>query len=764
MAVIGEQLTSPEAGWKRYDDTDGAIQYKGSWSPVTQEGPYNKTRHFTQDINSKAFFMFTGTKLRLIGVVVSTYNDNISITIDGQESFFSQKSDAVVHQVLTFEANGLNDSLHTVEMKITKPFHMNIDAIDIDSDGRLLHPDEVLTPDELTIGKRIRCHYSAPASRQVGTFSGLGEETSDFIPVTSSATPNGDFYFIMVDDGYGGKKLIADRNVQHSISWDTLNSAGIASSSGLLLSSYGDNCIPKMTSNTSPSGIAKTSSSYSSAYDGWKAFDGDYSKGSGWLTDGGVKEATLEYEFKEIRTISKYTILPYSNTKAPKSWTFEAWDGNDWIVLDTRIDEIYGNWSTDKREFTFNNAIGYTKYRINITSVTIDSNIGIIELEMMEKTDDLINYLLYTRLLTGGIDANDKDNEWDQYIVNSDLEGNITPGDNGVWNYSIQSWSSTTDSSNSLRRVLRGKSDNISVLTVTLPNNVISSFGFRPVLMVESNFTPTTKYLIDDGSSLKKWMDGSWSSLSGQPTEALFLSDGMNDLSSIPEEAWSQLGSTFDILTYTDSGKTNESFSVEYQDKEKVSRTATLKAVPHNKLIMPTGDIEIGSLEKVTLNATVPGDSILRVIVSGDGGVTWKGKSTLDISDLTSVKANGYTAEEVNSLTKEQLASLFLNSTARFAFYIEQENTVDGVEIDSLMIDERFYTLSPNASDLTVFSTILKDQDPAFYVSRNDGTDWKEITKDELHSLEGLPEGKTLRVKAVLQNGEEVTGLSYSWI
>lgn len=762
MAVIGEQLTSPEEGWKRYDDTDPRFKYDGKWTVATgNSNYYNSSNHVyntTTIEKASVQFIFSGTKLRLIGRM-----DGVVEIIIDDNTYSIENQRAAKYQMLYYEKTDLALGSHKVTINYLEDTGSvtDFDAIDIDSDGKLLHPDEVLTPNELAIGKRIRCHYSATVSGQVGTFSGLGEETSDFIPAASSATPDGDFYFIMVNDGYGGKKLIADRNVQHNISWDTLNSAGISSGSGLPL---------------------------------------------------------------DLGTQS---------------------------------------------------------------------------------------HLFTTRLLTGGISSSDKDNEWDLYIVNSDLNGAITPGDNEVWNWSNQyAWTSTTASTSSEARAFRG----MLAASTWASGLTTQSRAFRPVLLVESTFTPTTKYLIDDGGALKKWMNGSWSSVTGQPNEALFQSDGMNDLSSIPEEAWSQLGSTFDILTYTDSGKTNESFTVEYQDKEKVSRTATLKAVPHNKLIMPKGDIEIGSLEKVTLNATVPGDGVLKVIVSGDGGVTWKsvkgggsnaipimksdtspsgiasassiensntsawkafdngadynlwstsngilsgwlayefplptviteyiikgagsyspyswsfegfngvGWDVLDVRDevtfngyeiksftftnikqykkyrinvsknggntsylriselmmvesnalneinpkeFNEIKANGLSVHDINNFTKEQLSVLLPNSTARFAFYIEQANTTDTIEIESLMIDERLYTLSPNVSDLTVFSTILKDQDPAFYVSRNDGTDWKEITKDELHSLEDLPEGKTLRVKAVLQNGEEVTGLSYSWI
>ncbi|MDQ0176743.1 hypothetical protein [Bacillus chungangensis] len=111
------------------------------------------------------------------------------------------------------------------------------------SNIRTLHPDEVIDPKDLTIGKRIRCHYQAK-SNEVGVFSGLGEGTSDFIPPESSAEPSGDFYFICVDrDHLGRWKLIADRNIQHSISWDTLNSEGIASGSGLTLDYLAENYI-----------------------------------------------------------------------------------------------------------------------------------------------------------------------------------------------------------------------------------------------------------------------------------------------------------------------------------------------------------------------------------------------------------------------------------------------------------------------------------------------------------------------------------------
>lgn len=71
---------------------------------------------------------------------------------------------------------------------------------------------------DMQIGDYIICKYTA-SSGAVGTFSELGTSTDTEIPITGTATPNGTFYFIKVAKGL----LVADRVVQVSISWGTLN-------------------------------------------------------------------------------------------------------------------------------------------------------------------------------------------------------------------------------------------------------------------------------------------------------------------------------------------------------------------------------------------------------------------------------------------------------------------------------------------------------------------------------------------------------------
>lgn len=232
MATIGQQLTAPEAGWRRYDDTDSALKYSPPLATTTTATANYKSTIKLWSPNALISFRFKGTKIRVIGNTHSGYANNLEIVIDGVKETFSEKSSSSTElaQALVYEKIGLVDTEHTVTLLNPSSTTCILDAIDIDSTGRLLHPDEILSPDELTIGKRIRAHYQAGAN-QVGTFSGLGEETSDFIPPASSNVPNGDLYFIAVDtmDNGSGMKLIADRNIQSGISWDKINEEGMTS-------------------------------------------------------------------------------------------------------------------------------------------------------------------------------------------------------------------------------------------------------------------------------------------------------------------------------------------------------------------------------------------------------------------------------------------------------------------------------------------------------------------------------------------------------
>lgn len=144
-AKVGDILTQPEPGWKRFDDTDNNIKYEGNWvAAQNATGRFNETLHYKNNSHGidpiSIEFHFKGTKLRLITLVNTLYDKNLQITIDGVTETFSSYKDKSESQVITYEKTGLLNTTHKV--KITG-IYANLDAIDIDADGYLFTPTQV---------------------------------------------------------------------------------------------------------------------------------------------------------------------------------------------------------------------------------------------------------------------------------------------------------------------------------------------------------------------------------------------------------------------------------------------------------------------------------------------------------------------------------------------------------------------------------------------------------------------------------------------
>ena len=83
MATIGEQLLTPQDGYKRYDDTDSKIKYGGSgWSPRSASGfnIYQNTYTISTVKNDYISIKFTGTDIILLSTR-SSGNDTDSNAI-----------------------------------------------------------------------------------------------------------------------------------------------------------------------------------------------------------------------------------------------------------------------------------------------------------------------------------------------------------------------------------------------------------------------------------------------------------------------------------------------------------------------------------------------------------------------------------------------------------------------------------------------------------------------------------------------------------
>jgi hypothetical protein len=141
---------------------------------------------------------------------------------------------------------------------------------------------------------------------------------------------------------------------------------------------------PAMTSYTTPSGIVTASSEYpETSYAAWRLFD---RTSSPWLTSPPVNTGWNAYEFTSTKIVSKYILTPTtlsSPGSIPRNWTFEGWNGTDWVVLDT----VTGNSSTANVTRSFVNTVAFIKYRINITANNGHIYVGVQELALYEAND-----------------------------------------------------------------------------------------------------------------------------------------------------------------------------------------------------------------------------------------------------------------------------------------------------------------------------------------------------------------------------------------
>jgi hypothetical protein len=263
-------------------------------------------------------------------------------------------------------------------------------------------------------------------------------------------------------------------------------------SSGLpiMMKKESNTATPIMTSDTHTDGNVFSSKAIGvgAQHEDFRAFDGNIV--DGWVTDI-LTNQFIGFQFNQPRTIIEYGIIIGTNQstdRSPKTWRFEASnDGTTWKTLHSG-NSVVGEWTVGvERKFTINNNSSFTRYRLFIVDINGGNYMTMGELKMYQVISDP-RYSLTTRLLTGGTAAADKDNEWDNYIVNSTLNGTITAGDNNVWNYdvAVSTLTSTTGATGATARAYRGNVVPRLTYWGSSVTSTTSGMGFRPVLLIET--------------------------------------------------------------------------------------------------------------------------------------------------------------------------------------------------------------------------------------------------------------------------------------
>lgn len=497
MATVGTALTTPETGWRRYDNTDSNMTYDSgsTWNfSGGISGDYMGTSAISNTAKCNVKFNFKGTKLRFISWYATNRSTSIDVIIDGAKvgNFSLNYATPTDRQILAYEITGLQDTIHYIKFVHVGTGYFVIDAVDIDDTGELQPYNNLRTKtsfNSLQIGDYIPCTYVAGTSGAIGVFSNLGVNSGVEIPVAGSATPNGLFYWIFVGyDTKGRMKLIADRNIQNAISWDAINTAGIAVGSGLPIYFYtGDLCSTGTAIAYADTGY-HPSNSFDNDTAGALSFWFDYDKTGSNVN--GVEWIGYDFGASVTKEIRQMTLVQESGSGYSVSSVKIQKSDDNTTWTDVTTASVTQNPGTRVKNTIYLPQSGSARYwRLLANSATSNYQWRVVEIEMMELSSITTNYNLTTRLLTGGSSSTDNNTEWDKIIVNYTLNGTITAGDNNIWNWSgVSSWTSTTPSSSN--KSIRGNtlvSTFASAGTATLS---ASSTGFRPVLLVEKLIEP----------------------------------------------------------------------------------------------------------------------------------------------------------------------------------------------------------------------------------------------------------------------------------
>jgi hypothetical protein len=700
--------------------------------------------------------------------------------------------------------------------------------------------------------------------------------------------------------------------------------------------------IPDMNANTVTVN-GRTYTAYASGsltgYQPYMAFSDDINS-STWYCNTVQGWIGIDFGAGNEKIIQKYSIMCAPSNTNPKNWTFEGSNDNvNWVILHTASNVT--DWSSSNtKTYTFSNNTAYRYYRINITANngnTSFTDVG--EIQMFEYIPATPGSWQTVGTAPATKSMFDQHGMTDLSIIDHNAIQQLTSD-----TPELLCWTDEEDSileytgdlctggtAISLPVGYNGDvaskafDDNVNTRWDGYDGNGVANrayigydFGagnakhIRKVTLVQSNTGGVTGMKVqrsDDGAT---WLDVASFTVQLTTNKQEFLLPA-----SAPSRYWRLFATTGAANGW--GWSVNEVEMMEVANYGPPSRQVNITAVPLPQLLLPVGDIEVEELESVVLNSTVSGNGVVKVLVSGDNGVSWKGAesnfgfvnivptmtganvpspynvtessyfatstrgwrlfdgddsirwvtaqktnqyvsidlgspkqvdkveivcdipdggpkdwriegsnngsswtSLLEVSNtswvdnprqeftLTSTgqyryyrfyilthtggdyiqintlkllsleqtginlvdvsltgnepKEKGMTPNQFNALTKEELATLFPNGKARFAFYLEQEKSTDIVQIDSLKINEKVYTMTPSIESLKVIYNLLESEKPKLYVSRDDGVNWKEVQPDTLTSLEDLPEGNKLRVKAVLSNGQELHALSYSWI
>lgn len=126
-------------------------------------------------------------------------------------------------------------------------------------------------------------------------------------------------------------------------------------------------CNEKTTVLTGNTKKIDASGIFHSNFPSWKAFDNESS--SMWQSKIWEAPAWISYQWSTPQIINQYSITyPNEHIKrqAPKDWELQGWNGEAWIIVDSRFNQT--SWGKkETRTYTVTNPGNFKKYRLYFT-------------------------------------------------------------------------------------------------------------------------------------------------------------------------------------------------------------------------------------------------------------------------------------------------------------------------------------------------------------------------------------------------------------
>lgn len=190
--------------------------------------------------------------------------------------------------------------------------------------------------------------------------------------------------------------------------------------------------VPKMTSDTTPSGVASASSIYSAQSTtkyAYLAFDGNVDRTNMWNTAENQSSAWLQYEFPSAVVIDSFSMITEYTSRGLMVKQFEILGSNDGFVNDSHTlytSEVFANQTGGPAAYTKTGNLtstgAYKYYRFNVLS-TYDTSgyIGLYELQLYGENGITEDATAMTYIGLNNYCANTllADNDWLNAICNS---------------------------------------------------------------------------------------------------------------------------------------------------------------------------------------------------------------------------------------------------------------------------------------------------------------------------------------------------------